>query len=158
VAQDINLALLKEGKFDQFVKEVSTAVRKTFKKTVGAMKEGEKIQYFRFHVSGDVFSSEYLNAICDIADANPNVGFWTYTKQYDLLLKNMDRVLKTKNLSVLVSCWGEFRPKAFGEKYKVLEENFPLAYLDDGSEEMKNYIDTKDGQGEPFVCPCTDYS
>ena len=23
---------------------------------------------------------------------------------------------------------------------------------------MKKYIDTKDGKGEPFICPCTDYS
>lgn len=156
VSQDINLALLKSGKFDQFVEEITTALKRTFKKTVGKMKEGEKIQYFRFHVSGDVFSDEYFKAMCKVASNNPDVGFWTYTKQYDILLRNMGSI--PKNLSILVSCWGEFRPKKFGKKYEVLEEKFPLAYLDDGSEEMKEYIDTKDGKGEPFVCPCTDYS
>lgn len=156
VAQDINLALLKAGKYDQLVRELTVAIKSTFKKTVGQIKEGEKIQYFRFHVSGDVFSDEYFKAMCQVAKNNPDVGFWTYTKQYDILLRNMDQI--PDNFSVLVSCWGEFRPKAFGEKYKVLEEKFPLAYLDDGSEEMKQYIDTKDGKGEPFVCPCTDYS
>ena len=155
-AQDINLRLLKDGKYDQFVKEISTAIGKTFKKTVGAMKKGEKIQYFRFHVSGDVFSDDYFNAMCEVARKNPNIGFWTYTKQYDILLRNMKKI--PDNMSVLVSCWGEFRPKMLGKKYEILEKEFPLAYLDDGSEETRNYIDTKDGKGEPFVCPCTDYS
>lgn len=156
VAQDINLALLNAGKFDQLIKELTTAIKSTFKKTVGQIKEGEKIQYFRFHVSGDVFSDEYFKAMCQVAKNNPDVGFWTYTKQYDILLRNMEQI--PDNFSVLVSCWGEFRPKAFGSKYAVLEEKFPLAYLDDGSEETKKYIDTKDGKGEPFICPCTDYS
>lgn len=155
-ALDINLRLLKDGRFDQFVDEITKAVSKPFKKSVGAIKEGEKIKYFRFHVSGDVFSDDYFKAICRIAEKNPSVGFWTYTKQYDILLRHINDI--PDNLSVLVSCWGEFRPKLLGKKYEILEEKFPLAYLDDGSEATKSYIDTKDGTGEPFVCPCTDYS
>ena len=157
VAMDVNLALLREGRFDQFKEELNKVLKKVYKKTVGKMLKGDKINYFRFHVSGDAFSPEYFNAMCDVARANPDIGFWTYTKQYAILDKCKGNI--PDNMSVLVSCWGDFRPKLYKEgRYADLEKEFPLAYLDDGSEEMKNYIDTKDGKGEPFVCPCTDYA
>ena len=156
VAMDVNLALLRQGgkMFRRLRAQLKLALKNKFKKNVGAIKEGEIIKYFRFHVSGDIFSPEYLKLMIQIANDNKHVGFWTYTKQYAILDKFKDQI--PDNLSIIVSCWGEFRPSTQG--YPELEEQFPLAYLDDGSEKMREYIKTKDGKGEPFVCPCTDYS
>jgi hypothetical protein len=44
-------------------------------------------------------------------------------------------------------------------KYANLENEFTLAYLDDGTEDTETYIDGNSSKGhEPFTCPCTDYS
>jgi hypothetical protein len=44
-------------------------------------------------------------------------------------------------------------------KYANLENEFTLAYLDDGTEETETYIDGNASKGhEPFTCPCTDYN
>jgi predicted transcriptional regulator YdeE len=159
VAMDVNLALLRQGgkMFEKLRSQLKEALSSKFKKSVGAIEEGKVIKYFRFHVSGDIFSPEYLDLMCTIAKENKHVGFWTYTKQY-AILANYHKTIPD-NLSIIVSCWGDFRPKLYkGGKYADLEKQYPLAFLDDGSEKMKNYIDTKDGKGKPFICPCTDYS
>ena len=158
VAMDINLSLLRQGRFEQFEHEIGMALDKVYKKSVGAMKEGGKINYFRFHVSGDIFSPEYFKSICRIAKQHPDIGFWTYTKQYGILDKCKGDI--PENLSVLVSCWGKFRPKYWmNGKYANLENEFTLAYLDDGTEDTETYIDGNSSKGyEPFTCPCTDYS
>lgn len=43
----------------------------------------ENIQLVRVHVAGDFFSDEYISAWKEIALANPNTRFWTYTKVHD---------------------------------------------------------------------------
>ena len=144
MAQEINLALLQEGNYDQFEDEVC----KVFQ-----TKKGQTMKYFRFFVSGDVFSKELMNSICNIAKRNSNrVNFWMYTKQYALISQFIGKI--PSNLTVLISCWGDFCPSIYeGGKYAELEKNFPLAYLDDGTENTKKYMNV---EKEKIVCPCTD--
>jgi hypothetical protein len=164
---DINYHLLRSGLGDKLVKQLSAALHKKFKKNIGKVKKGESIGYFRFHVSGDVFSDEYFKTMCEVARKCKNVKFWTYTKQYAILERNKGSI--PSNLTVIVSCWGKYRPKNIkkrdgkvlteadgsAETYANLEKEFPLAYLDDGTDATKGYIDE---ETEPFTCPCTDYS
>ena len=42
------------------------------------------LKLVRFHESGDVYSQEYLGKLFQIADLNPNVKFWMYTKTFDI--------------------------------------------------------------------------
>ena len=159
-AMDINLHLLKQGRFRQFVDELTTAINSKYKRTVGKLKEGESIGYFRFHVSGDAFSAEYFRAMCEVARNCTGVNFWTYTKQYAVLEECKSEI--PGNMSVLVSCWGSFRPKTYmNGKYADLEKEFTLAYLNDNTKNTQDYIDKTDKNGrkvKPFTCPCTDYS
>ena len=110
------------------------------------------MKYFRFFVSGDVFSKELMNSICNIAKRNTGVNFWMYTKQYALISQFIGKT--PSNLTVLISCWGDFCPSIYENgKYAELEKHFPLAYLDDGTENTKKYMNVKK---EKIICPCTD--
>ena len=126
--------MLQEGNYDQFEDEVC----KVFQ-----TKKGQTMKYFRFFISGDVFSKELMNSICNIAKRNSNrVNFWMYTKQYALISQFIGKI--PSNLTVLISCWGDFCPSIYeGGKYAELEKHFPLAYLDDGTENTKKYMNVE---------------
>ena len=182
---DVNLHLLMRGEFRKFEEQLVSVLNASFKddaetKEVGA-DPGGKLRYFRFHVSGDVFSDEYFRSMCNVARSCPDVGFWTYTKQYEILGRCKDAI--PDNLTVLVSCWGQYRPRNFmrdesgnlvlvdrgrqddkglspeeiSEKYPLayLEDEFSLAYLDDQTDATRNYIDK---EIPSKICPCTEYS
>lgn len=42
-------------------------------------------RFVRLHSAGDIFSVEYLDALCKVAKKNRSVKFMTYTKQFDIL-------------------------------------------------------------------------
>lgn len=145
MAQLINLKLLNEGRYDQFVNEVSQVL------------EYGEFKYFRFFVSGDLYTTDLLKAICRIAQRNSNVGFWLYTKQYHLIHQYKSAI--PSNLTIILSCWGKFRPSLYMKKanekesiYAYMEKKFPLAYLNDNTENTTNFFDVKEND---FVCPCT---
>jgi len=145
IAQEVNYALLKEGKYDQLKKEIGSVLKLKSKK-------GPKFEYFRFFVSGDLPSKEMLKTICEIAEENGKIKFWLYTKQYALLHKYSGTI--PGNLTILVSCWGEFCPALYKDgAYAELEDRFPLAYLDDGTENTSKFFKKKNGD---IVCPCTE--
>lgn len=47
---------------------------------INAQIKADNIEQLRIHASGDFFNAEYINAWVRIASENPNVTFWTYTK------------------------------------------------------------------------------
>lgn len=153
-AQEINLALLGEGRYDQFEQEIGKLFDPKNKK---------QMKYFRFFVSGDVFSKKLMDSIINIANKHHGVNFWMYTKQYALLINYIGKI--PDNLTVLVSCWGDFCPSLYDPKgpnkrvkdgeiapFAELEKHFPLAYLDDGTEATKKYMNIDKNQ---LICPCT---
>ena len=52
-----------------------------------AHKAGGKEQWFRWHDSGDLQSTEHLNAIAIIARALPHIHFWLPTREYVIVSK-----------------------------------------------------------------------
>lgn len=50
-------------------------------------------RFVRIHSSGDIFSVEYLDALCKVAKKNRSVKFMTYTKQFDILKNTLKSIL-----------------------------------------------------------------
>lgn len=60
---------------------------------------------FRWHVSGDVYSTEYAEWIADVCRAAPEVSFWIYTRSFDLLGPLMGvSTHMDGNLAINLSC------------------------------------------------------
>lgn len=119
---------------------------------------------------------ELKNTINSISDVNKKDELY---KQYNELSLNYSNVYADyidnmenesgvsmkypplpSNLCIIVSCWGKFNPFDYANgKYSDLVSYFPLAYLDDGSEEsMKLNIRIQEKLGKPKdiqECPCT---
>lgn len=153
-AEDCNFELLKRDKgFELFKKSMIYAL------TTPRKGGGGKFSLCRFHVSGDFFSAEYLKAICEVAKACPDVKCWLYTKQYEIL-SEVGKSSIPDNLCVIVSCWGDYNPFDYENgKYEQLAHDFPLAYLDDETEEFTKFnqkIQEKLGKPKDIqYCPCT---
>lgn len=154
-ATKCNFELLKRDKnFELFKKSIIYALSTPLRGN-----KGKKFTLCRIHVSGDFYSTDYLKAICDVARECSWVKFWMYTKQYEML-SEVGKSYIPDNLCVIVSCWGKYNPFDYQEgKYKELAKDFPLAYLDDGSEEFKAITEkTQELLGKPKdvqYCPCT---
>ena len=76
---------------------------------------------FRYHVSGDILSQNYLNKMVDTALQFPTITFFTYTKKYDL-----DFSMLPHNLIIRLSIWPNH---PYDNPY-----NLPLSYMQDGTE------------------------
>lgn len=61
-----------------------------------------KLQYFRWHDSGDVQNQAHLDAIVWIAKQLPHIRFWLPTKEYKLVADNVDVLADDPNLQNLV--------------------------------------------------------
>ena len=53
-----------------------------FKAAIMAQIKADKVKAVRIHATGDFFSKEYLNAWIEIVAKNPEIVFWSYTKEY----------------------------------------------------------------------------
>lgn len=64
-------------------------------------------EFFRIHVGGDFFSTEYFEMWCGLAAAHPATRFLAYTKQYDVIRYAMftDGVQVPDNFALFVSLW-----------------------------------------------------
>ena len=93
---------------------------------------------FRFQVDGDIFSIEYLNALCTIAKRNPEVSFMAFSKQYDIVEQGYALGIVPDNFKIVLSAWNEYKPE---NKF-----NLPVAWYDDGK-----HPDLIPSDG--FVCP-----
>jgi len=60
---------------------------------------------FRWHVAGDILSTEYLRAMCRIAAANPQTHFLAFSKAFEIVNRYEDREVIPSNLVIVFSAW-----------------------------------------------------
>ena len=74
-------------------------------KQIAAQVAAAKPRLFRWHVAGDILSSEYLRSMCRIAAANPDTHFLAFTKNFDVVNRYEDREAVPNNLVIVFSAW-----------------------------------------------------
>lgn len=64
-------------------------------------------RFFRFHVSGDIPNTDYLEHIAEIARRNPHCQILCFTKKYELVNRAVEtgRVMVYDNLHLIFSAW-----------------------------------------------------
>ena len=75
-----------------------------FKQIAAAIAEA-KPRLFRWHVAGDILSSEYLHGMCRIAEANPSTHFLAFTKAFNIVNRYEDHKTIPANLVLVYSGW-----------------------------------------------------
>ena len=110
-----NLSLLRsdDNWGDTFVKDTIKAIHL------------KKPELFRWHVGGDIFAPWYLDNMCLIAKKCPDVSFWTFTKQFDIL-ENYESAIPD-NLNIILSVWPPCIPSV------KLMKRFGCCYFQDKS-------------------------
>lgn len=104
-------------------------------------------RYFRWNVSGDIFSYWYMWAICEIAKRCNGTNFLVFTKQYQVVDKYISiRQVESipSNLSIYLSEWGNYKPS------ERLKQKFNVAYFQDKAGNIK--IDDKSAIECPGTC------
>ncbi len=72
---------------------------------IAAQVAAAKPRLFRWHVAGDILSSEYLRSMCRIAAANPDTHFLAFTKAFEIVNRYEDREVVPNNLVIVFSAW-----------------------------------------------------
>lgn len=67
-------------------------------------------RYFRFHVSGDIPSREYLAEMIQTAKDNPGTEILAFTKRFGWIAETVEAEPLPKNLHVLLSGWTNLQP------------------------------------------------
>ena len=80
----------------------------------------------RFHAFGEIPSYEYLLKMVELAEENPTIIFYTYTKRFEWVEKYLERQNFPNNLVINMSIWH----KNYDNPY-----NLPKFIFDDGTEE-----------------------
>ena len=75
----------------------------------------KKIDFVRFHVSGDIYNQNYKNKLFAIMAQNPKVRFLIYSKS---LCYNFDDYRSLKNVGFIQSRDTKFKPK-LNSKYSI---------------------------------------
>ena len=73
-------------------------------------------KYFRWHISGDIVNSDYLQEVLTIANNHKKTNFLLYTKKYYLL---PTIIKKPSNLEIVLSVWLD---------QEIPNYNYPLAF------------------------------
>ena len=63
----------------------------------------DKPLLFRWHVAGDILSTDYLRCMCRIADENPDTHFLAFTKAFDTVNRYEDHESLPGNLVIIFS-------------------------------------------------------
>ena len=85
-----------------------------------------KPRLFRWHVAGDILSTDYLRGMCRIADANPQTHFLAFTKAFDIVNRYEEREALPRNLVIVFSAWPGMR---FDNPHR-----HRVAWMQDGTE------------------------
>ncbi len=85
-----------------------------------------KPRLFRWHVAGDILSTDYLRGMRRIADANPQTHFLAFTKAFDIVNCYEDREAVPGNLVIVFSAWPGMR---FDNPHR-----HRVAWMQDGTE------------------------
>lgn len=97
---------------------------------------GKKIDYFRWHVGGDIPDRKYLRGMAFVALHRSDIKFLCFTKKYDLLNEFIP-----ENLSIVASAWKDLKIPA------EVKKNFPIAYVRDAKD-----LDARIPE-DAFECP-----
>lgn len=84
-------------------------------------------RYFRWHSSGDIPDTTYLDLMCKLARKHKETKFLCFTKKYEMVNEYLDSHRKPANLVICLSNWGEWRVKN--------PHNLPTAWVDFGGTE-----------------------
>lgn len=87
-AYERNYRILKEDRNAYFIQVKAAAMLTT---------------YFRFHVSGDIIDSDYLNRMCKLAKELKNTKFLAFTKNYEDVNEYFKTHKKPANLKIIFS-------------------------------------------------------
>ena len=74
-------------------------------KQIAAQVTAAQPRLFRWHVAGDILSTEYLRAMCRIAAANPQTHFLAFSKAFDIVNRFEDCEAIPSNLVIVFSAW-----------------------------------------------------
>lgn len=78
----------------------------TFAQIASYIEHRKRNFFFRFHVAGEIISTEYFDCMVKLAKMFPNWRFWTYTKVYWIVNHWIDQNgMPPKNLVVMFSVW-----------------------------------------------------
>jgi hypothetical protein len=72
---------------------------------IAAQVAAAKPRLFRWHVAGDILSSEYVHGMCRIAAANPQTHFLAFSKAFDIVNRFEDCEAIPSNLVIVFSAW-----------------------------------------------------
>ena len=97
-----------------------------FKAIETTLSKIKDLNYFRWHISGDIQNQLYLDSMSYIAEQFPNTRFLAFTKMYDL---DYSRI--PDNLAIIISLWPGITEKDIPEKNQCM----PMAYMYDGTNE-----------------------
>ena len=94
-----NLDILNKNP-DQYWREVEAAIMTS--------------RFFRFHVSGDIPSKEYLRNMIEVAERNPHCQILCFTKRYELVNWEFRRLklehkAMPENLHLILSGWKDLK-------------------------------------------------
>lgn len=79
-------------------------------------------RFFRWHSAGDIPDAKYLNMMVSVAEKLPDTKFLCFSKKYEIINDYLDTYSAfPKNLSIVLSAWGDFRPDN--------PHNLPMAYV-----------------------------
>ena len=111
-----NTDMLKAGRYRTFIEDFFDVLQETH------------VDKFRFNVAGDFFCPEYLCAALDLATSCPDVKFWAFTKQWDVVkevLKDCPKEEWPANFNLVLSRWGDYVPP------KDLSDLFGICWFGD---------------------------
>lgn len=94
-----------------------------------------RVQYFRWHDSGDVQNQAHLDAIVWLAGQLPHIKFWLPTKEYGLVAANRKVLADIPNLTVRISAariGGTREDETFPTSSVGANEGFPCPAKDNG--------------------------
>lgn len=78
-------------------------------------------RFFRWHSSGDIPDTLYLDMMLRVANALPSTSFLVFTKQWEYINNCLEYVEKPHNLQIVFSAWGDLIPPN--------PHNLPIAYI-----------------------------
>lgn len=86
-------------------------------------------RFFRYHSSGDIVDTKYLEGMCWLARRHKGTRFLCFTKKFELVNTYLDSHQKPANLILVLSNWGEWQCDN--------PHNLPTAWVEFGKESDK---------------------
>lgn len=142
-----NYNFYKNSTAEEFIAALQLAINKT------------RYKLFRYFTCGDIINYKFIDCMVKLAENNPGIKFWTYTKKYTLVNIWIDshkeyhqNVIKTgrilPNLTIIFSHWLNSDGSYFqmDNKWDLPTSEF-IPY---GKEEL--------AEKATFICPCSDPS